>query len=334
MKRAIVTGATGFIGLYLVDELLKKNYEVYSVVRSSNINAIGLLNQQVHIIYCDMETIDALPTIIKDTGFDIFYHLAWEGNSGDRRGDYSLQLRNAESAGKAAVAAGKMGCKRFICAGSITQLMYRDYLVTDEAVPDMVACYAIGKIAAEYISRCVCNRDGVDYIWPYISNFYGVGDTTNNLINFVADSYMKGISPNLTAGEQLADFIYVSDVASALVALGEYGKDKSTYYVGYGKPRPLKEFVKIIHRTFNTNVDTGLGKKAFNGNNIEFDKLDMMKLNRDTGFLPAVSFEDGIQRYLDWRNSNMMKELPKVKWGGKIGCISLHSANCSERLVA
>ena len=90
--------------------------------------------------------------------------------------------------------------------------------------------------------------------------------------------------------------MYVSDVARALLAMGEKGKTNSTYYIGYGSPRPLREFVKEVRDIVNPNIETGLGRKSFQGMDIDFDSLDVEKLNRDTGFTPEIEFEKGIRK--------------------------------------
>ncbi len=318
MKKAIVTGASGFAGKYLAGELVKNNYEVYAVVRSRNSDISWLNNKYMHIIYCDLDNIRRLPEMIKDRGFDLFYHLAWDGSSGIKREKYSLQLNSVNACVTAAEIAAVLDCKKFIGAGSVTELMYRDYLVQDGSSADMSACYAIGKMSAQYMCRCVCSKNGVEFIWTYISNFYGAGDKSQNFINYLVKSYRNGITPDLTSGEQPADFIYVSDVASALVLLGEAGRDQSAYYVGYGTPRPLKDFVRIVNRMINPNVESGIGRKEFHGMHIDFTHIDTGRLERETGFRPAVKFEDGIRLLTDWYDDSMNTDASKTSAGGEI----------------
>lgn len=128
MRRAIITGANGFVGRHLVKELSKQGYEIWSVIRNpdEDISCIKKLNP--NIVYCDLKNIDKLDEIILERGFDCFYHLAWAGSSGEGRKNYSLQLNNANACVEAANVASKLGCKRFVGAGSVTELMYGEYL--------------------------------------------------------------------------------------------------------------------------------------------------------------------------------------------------------------
>lgn len=304
MKKAIVTGANGFVGRYLQKELKQKNYYVVSVIKDENEDINCIIDYTDEIVYCDLSNISKLDDFVKKNDYEAFYHLAWIGSSGDGRKDYSLQLFNAKACADAAEVAYRLGCKRFIGAGSVTELMYEDYLKLDESDPEMVACYAVGKIAAEYMSKCVCTNNGIDFLWGYISNFYGAEDKTQNFINFLIDNYERNNVPILTEGNQKADFMYVSDVARALILMAESGKRNSSYYIGYGDPKPLKEYVIKIRDILNPNLESGLGKKPFRGLDIDFNKLDYKKLKQDTGFVPNVTFEEGIIRTLEWRRNN------------------------------
>jgi len=307
MKQAIVTGANGFIGHHFVRELSNNEYHVWAIVRNQEENIENIINiSNVDILYCDLNNIRTLSDTI-DIGKNecVFYHLAWAGNSGNLRGDYTLQLLNAQYAVDAAVVAKKIGCSRIVVSGSVTQLMYRDYLRKDEIEPEIVTCYAVGKMCAEAMLKCVCHNINLDLCWAYISNFYGEDDTTNNFINFLINSYSNKLTPELTSAEQLADFMHVSDVARALRILGENGKAKTSYYIGYGSPHPLKEFIEIIHKIIAPDISSGIGLKQFAGESIDFDAIDYKKFNRDTGFKPLICFKDGINKVINVKMSGV-----------------------------
>ncbi len=299
--RAVVTGANGFVGKYLVEKLAERGYEVWAVIRNEAEDISGIAPFYPHVVLCDLKDFSSLHEKIPHAEFECFYHLAWAGSSGSARADYQMQLRNAAASGKAAEAAAKIGCRRFAGAGSVTQMMYGEYLKKDGSTPEMTACYAAAKNAAEGIARCVCTEYGIDFLWGYLSNFYGAGDRSGNIINFLIGNYRKGIVPELTDGRQKADLMYVSDVAEALLALGERGRAGCTYYIGYGEPRPLREFVLQVRDCVNPGLDSGLGRKAFGGLDIDFSGIDAGKLHRDTGFSPEVCFEEGIRKTVEWQ---------------------------------
>lgn len=297
-KNVMVTGANGFIGGYLVKQLLKDGYTVYAVVRNGEASVRFSDDDHVKVILSDMNEYKDLPEKLSGVDFEHIYHLAWCGSSGVGREDYKLQLNNVECLLDIIHIAKKLSAKKVIFSGSITQIMYRDYLKQDQIKPEMITCYAIAKITAEYMAKCLSASLGVDINWTYIANLYGRGDKTNNFINFLVEKYLNGETPALTNGNQLADFIYVSDVANALISVAKHGTPNASYYIGYGHPRPLRDFILAVRDRINPAIDSGLGRKSFEGFDIDFDSIDQNKLYRDTQFKPEMSFDDGISDVL------------------------------------
>ena len=300
MERVIVTGANGFIGSYLVNYLTKMNILVYAVVRNENSEITYMeRNSYLKIIYCDMNHIHDLSSLILDQGFDVFFHLAWEGSSGKLRTDYQVQLNNVNATIQAIETAAELKCKKFVCSGSVTELVCENYLSLDDCKLEDVMYYPVAKITARYMSKLKCNDLNIEFCWAQIANIYGVGDRTGNFINMLIEHYSKGIEPSLTKGDQLADFIYVSDVAEALWGIGKYGSNMITYYVGGNHIRALRDFVIKVNALVNPDVKSGLGKKEFNGRSIDFEKIDVDKLKRHAGVTANVDFDRGIRLMLD-----------------------------------
>ncbi len=294
MRKVIVTGANGFIGKYLVNELLTKGVSVLGITRHHD-ESNDLVLKNYDQIEMNLEDIEQLTYMIKSYEYDTFYHMAWDGSAGEERGNWCRQLENIKYTCKAVETANKLGCKRFIGIGSMTEIMAREYIPKDESTPEIVACYAVGKMASEYFSKCICNNLQMDYIWTYLANVYGPGSNEQNIIEYLVRCYSQGIAPSLTDGDQMADFTYVSDIANALYLIGDKGKSNCTYYVGYGNPRPLKEFVLVVRDMINKQIETGLGNKKFNGQEINFNTLEFRRIHDELGFLPKIDFEVGIK---------------------------------------
>lgn len=301
LKKVLVTGANGFLGNYIIHQLKNRNIETWAVVRNTNEDLTCFSDIDINVVYCDLNEMLSLPQQIKAREFDCFIHLAWAGSSGEEKAFYSLQLDNARACADAAQAAFELGCKRFVGIGSITEKMFVPYIQTDGSRPDMSSCYAVSKMAAHCLSKCICVDKGIEFVWGYVSNVYGIGDNSKNIINILIEQYYIGQSPVLTAGLQSADFIYVSDAAKAIIAIAERGRKFSSYYIGYGSPKPFKYYAQTIRNIVNPGVETGLGNREFKGQEINFEEIDIGKLYRDTGFVPDISFEEGIEKTFKWK---------------------------------
>lgn len=301
MKTAIVTGANGFVGSALVKELASTGTQVFAVVRNkdSDISAIRGLTG-VTLVYCPMENLlEILPDAIPQ-GAEVFYHLAWSGSTGPARGDYDLQLKNVHWTLDAVNAAHQLGCKRFVGAGTLAEYDVQAYTPLDGSTPNAVSCYGAAKIAAHYMSKAECNRLGIDHLWAYLSNTYGIGNYTSNFINFASKVLITGQAPNFTAGEQPYDFVYVSDIALGLSCIGSRGKVNHAYYIGSTHPDKLKNFVCALRDEIDPSIHLNLGAVPFHGVMQPDSTFDCTPLVEDTGYSPRVSFREGIQKTIPW----------------------------------
>lgn len=300
MKTAIVTGANGFVGSALCRELSKAGTEIFAIIKDEqeDVSAIAKLSG-LHIIYCDMDYLDQLPSKVPGKA-DVFYHLAWAGSTGPARADYELQLKNVHWVMKAANAAGQTGCKKFVGAGTLAEHDVNAYTPLDGSTPNAVSCYGVAKIAAHYMSKAECVRLGVEHIWAYLSNTYGVGNYTSNFVNFASKVMITGKPANFTAGEQMYDFVYIDDIAQGLLCAGRGGKKNCAYYIGSTKPAKLKEFIRAIRDEIDPSIQLNFGAVPFNGVAQPESIFDCSRLVEDTGYCPRISFQEGIKITIQW----------------------------------
>jgi UDP-glucose 4-epimerase len=309
VMKVVVTGANGFIGSWLCRELSKNGSYIIAVIREENSGITALENvPNIKIVYCRMEELGQLPEKINERGFDVFYHLAWTGSTGADRADFALQLKNAGQTVEAVRAAHSLGCRRFIGAGTLAELDCYSYIIEDGSKPLPVSGYGIAKIAAHFMSKAECSRLGVEHIWAYLSNNYGEGNRTQNFVNFAAGLMLSGKRASFTKGEQLYDFVHVSDTARGLYLLGEKGRAFCSYYIGSTKPAKLREFIYKIRDAVDPSIELHLGEVPFNGVMQPESVFDCSKLVRDTGYSPSVAFEEGIANTVEW--------LKEIGWKG------------------
>lgn len=300
MKTVIVTGASGFVGTALVKELVERGIKVIAVVHNlqSKVETIQKL-KNVQIIICPMERLFELPDKVQEP-VDAFYHLAWAGSTGAARSDYDLQLKNVHWTLDAVNIAYRLGCRRFIGAGTLAEHDVSAYTSLNGSTPNAVSCYGAAKIAAHYMSKAECSRYGIDHLWAYLSNTYGIGNYTSNFVNFASKVMITGQPPNFTSGDQLYDFVYVSDIAQGLACIGDCGKANYAYYIGSTKPTQLKEFIIALRDEIDPSIKLNLGAIPFNGVKQPASTFDCSGLVQDTGYKPEVSFKEGIQKTLPW----------------------------------
>lgn len=300
MKKVIVTGANGFIGTALCRVLSDDGVKVIAVVRNEEENVRNIEKiEGLSIVYCDLSEFKNLATVIADIDFDVFYHLAWIGSAGPLRGDIDVQMKNVQYTCDTVKACADLGCKRMVFASSIMEYEIGALMATD-STPDINTLYSSAKAAANYMARTIAASMGVDYIRAVISNVYGPGESSPRLVNTSLKKLLKGEHCSFSPGEQIYDFIYITDAAKSFVAIGDKGVANRTYYIGSRNPKPLKEFLCKMRDQVNPTIELGLGDLPFNGISLTYEEFDVNAVEKDTGFVPEVTFEQGIKNTIDW----------------------------------
>lgn len=304
MRKAIVTGANGFIGTALCRELSKQGISVIAIVRNEKeeISNIENLNG-LRIVYSDLSEFKNLHKKIFDRDIDVLYHLAWVGSAGPLRGNAEVQLSNLRYTCDTVEACSKMNCKRFVFASSIMEYEIEAVMATD-ATPSINTLYSSAKVSADYMARTIAGSLGLDYIRAVISNIYGPGELSPRLVNTSIRKLLNGEHCSFSAGKQMYDFIYIDDAAKTFVAIGEKGVTNRTYYIGSQNPRPLKKFLCELRDQVNPDIEIGLGEIPFNGVSLTYNEFNIHAVKEDTGFVPEVSFAEGIKNTIKWIKEN------------------------------
>ena len=300
MKKAIVTVANGFVGTALCKMLVSKGYKVIAIVRNqeSDITGLDKINE-INIRYCSLSEYRNLASIVNERDFEVFYHLAWNGTSGELRASDQVQIDNIQYACDAVRTCAEIKCKKFVFASSVMEYEITKFMETSRT-PGINTLYSSAKVAADYMARAVAGNLGIEYVRAVISNIYGPGEKSARLINTSIRKMLRGEHCAFSEGKQLYDFIYIDDEAEAFVLIGEKGKANVTYYIGSLNPRPLREFLITMKNQVNPSIEIGLGEIPFNGVTLKYDEFDIMAVKRDTGFEPCVTFEQGIRNTIQW----------------------------------
>ena len=297
--KAVITGATGFVGDWLVKELLKQNDEVTVIVRDKK-RLKTEWNTSVKVVEASLDQIATLDiSDFKNEKVDIFFHFAWAGTSGNERGDVKLQLKNVEATCNAVELATRLGCKRFVNAGSIMEYEAMQNISLDGAKPGMGNIYSIAKMTADFMAKAVATKEEIEFINVIISNIYGAGERSARFLNTTLRKMLKGESIAMTHGNQPYDFIYVTDAVKAIVLSAKKGEANSTYYIGNTKQQPLRKYILQMKAVLESESEILFGKVPLTGIMLTYKEFDTKKLER-MGFIPEVSFEEGIIRTRDW----------------------------------
>lgn len=297
--KAIVTGANGFVGSHVVNQLVEHGIEVLAIDLSFSTSRLDK-DYRIKKIEMSIENISEILNYTRDEDYDLFYHFAWIGSSGPLRTDEMVQTKNALWTVDCLRTASKLGCKKFICAGSIMEYEVISNTYEQGINPSSSNIYSAAKSYAHELSKPIANELGIELCWAYITNAYGVGEKSPRFINSTLRKIIHKEKLEFTSGIQNYDFVYIDDVAKAFYLIGLYGKANKGYMIGSGNAQPLKNFVIEMCNCFSDAGVPHFGEIPFTGVNLPIETYSILDLEKDCNYKCEISFKDGIKKTKEW----------------------------------
>lgn len=302
--RSIVTGATGFIGTALCRELLEQGEQVTAVIRpdSGKREKLEMLSKEkeaydglLQIVEAELSELNRLDTEYHVRA-DCFYHLAWNGSSGNGRNDFDMQCSNIRYTAEAIRTAKACGCRKFIGAGSQAEYgVVHGTAREDDTAPHPFMMYGAAKLAAYQMGQVLAGQIGIKLVWPRIYSIYGVGENPGTLVNYVIDTLQKGEVPELSPCENMWNFMYITDCVRALRMLGETEAAEGIYHVASEDTRILREFVEELRDIVAPGSKLCFGAKQSDPRRTFWLEPDVGRL-AELGFACEVTFTEGIEK--------------------------------------
>ncbi len=298
MKKAIVTGGDGFVGMNLTNGLLKDGIEVYAIVYPGHNVYEGRNDANLHIVEIDLnQVLDHVEEFPMD--IDVLYHFAWMGVRPELRNDLDVQIGNIDMSLDCMRLAIELGIKKIVFPGSTNEYLYYGKPLNKYALPSPNNAYGAAKIALRYLCQDFASRNNIEFVYAIIAGIYAADRRDNNVIFYTIDKLLHKEKPSLTALEQLWDYVYIDDVVSALKLIGHHGKNQAVYAIGHGDNWELNNYIRIIHEMIDPSLPLGIGEVPYDTDILPCSCIDLTDIRNDCGFEPQVSFEEGISKVIE-----------------------------------
>lgn len=295
MKSAIVTGATGFIGTHICNELLENDIRVTGLVRKGSENIKRL--QDVNLVWCGMDDYDSFEGERADT----FYHLAWEGATGTGRDDEELQAKNIIRTVQALKAAKRVGCRRFVALGTVYEKLVPQILTdTQHRKPDF---YLLSKQSAHYMCLKLASKLDIEFVWATIFQPIGRYIKKDQVMAYTISGLLNGKPPEFGPAREPYDITAVEDIAYGLRLLGECRLSRNEYYIGSGSPMSMKEYLKRARDILNVDTELKIGMRPDDGLRFSYDWYDISAIQEDTGYAARVGYDRAVVNVAEWIKS-------------------------------
>jgi nucleoside-diphosphate-sugar epimerase len=296
MKKIIITGATSMIGTSLIESAITNGTEVYAIVRPNTMRKNRLVKHDlVHLIEGSLDKlldIEGIPY-----GCDVFYHFAWAGTSKEKRDDAWIHENNIEYTLNAVELASKIGCRRFVGAGSQAEYGTVDGIIDGTTRFAPVISYGIAKYASCILSRKLCEAKGIEHVWGRIFSVYGPHDNEWTMLRNAIDTFRTGEVARFSAGTQMWNYLYESDAGDIFYALGRESVKPGEYQVANIESKPLREYILKMMEVYGSEAKAEFAPD--DGRKLQGLEVDASSTFEAIGFEPKVCFEEGIEKMIE-----------------------------------
>jgi nucleoside-diphosphate-sugar epimerase len=303
----LLTGATGFIGSHLLEELINQNYEVIILKRSfSNTWRIDHLLNDVTSYDIDKVPIE---NIFDNHGINYVVHLATYYKKTHEYNDIEeLMESNITIPTKILEQMRLHSVDYFINTGTFFEYELNSKLIGENQKRRPYNLYASSKIAFSEVLQYYANNYNIKAVDLKLYAPYGPKDN-EKLMVYLIKNFINKTSFNMTPCEQKWNWTYVKDIVEAYVkALKYIKKMKSNYEVfniGYDKSYSIKEVINTLEKI------TGISNlvnydKQYNENEIFYVCCDNTKVKNILGWIPKYDLNKGLkemyQYYMEGEN--------------------------------
>lgn len=299
--RIFLTGASGFVGSFVLRSLINTTgYQVAVLLREQQTAwRIKDLFPYVRVIEGDLKQLKAIEVSLNAFQPDAVIHLAWDGVMGRDR-NAIMQWRNVSQALELVEIAAKVGAKHWIGLGSQAEYGLCQNKIDETTPTRPTTLYGASKFATCLLSERLCQELGIRYVWLRLFSSYGPTDNPDWLIPYLIRTLLSRQKPSLTGAEQLWDYIFIEDVASAVKSVLETDSASGIFNLGSGCSLKLRVIIEKIRDFIDPELALDFGALAYRPDQVMHLEANISRLSGFTDWKPKVDIDTGIKKTVDW----------------------------------
>ena len=324
MTKILITGASGFIGSFLVEEALKRGFETYAGIRKTSSRQY-LQDGRIRFVELNFADVQALTKQLGELGrFDYIVHNAGVTKCNDKHDFDRVNFNYTKNFAEALIAANAVPDKFLLMSslsafGSGNEKTLAPIMLSDPPRPNTI--YGASKLKAE---KYIESIDRFPYIFMRPTGVYGPRETDYFVFN---QTIKRGIEPSMGFKTQYLTFIYVRDLARLVFDALASNITRKAYFVADGNVYTNDEYAAIVKRILNkkrtlklktplcmvkaisATLDTVYGWFG-KSPTLNRDKYNMLRatnwkcetapLEEDFGFRAEYDLERGMREAIEW----------------------------------
>ena len=324
----LITGASGFIGSFIVEEALRQGFETWAAVRGSSSRQF-LTDERINFIELNLSSEEQLKEQLKDYQFDYVVHAAGVTKCLNKADFHRINTEGTQNLVRA-IQALKMPLHRFVYISSLSimgaireQQPYTEILESDEAKPN--TAYGRSKLEAEQWLDTV---EDLPYVILRPTGVYGPRERDYFMM---AKSIQSHTDFAVGYKQQDITFVYVTDVVQAVFQACEKGVTGRRYFLSDGEVYQSSTFSNLIRKELGNpwwirvtapiwvlRIVTFIGEyvghltgKVTALNNDKYNimrqrnwRCDIKPAQQELGYEPKIKLEEGVRRSIKWYKDN------------------------------
>lgn len=326
-EKLLVTGASGFIGSFIVEEALSRDYDVWAAVRKSSSRQF-LSDPRIHFIELDLDSTEHLLQQLKDCSFSYVVHAAGVTKCLDKADFRRINTLGTQHLVEALLTL-RMPLRRFVYISSLSimgaireEQPYREILESDTPCPN--TAYGESKLAAEQW----LSTQELPYVILRPTGVYGPRERDYFMM---AKSIKAHTDFAVGYRQQDITFVYVTDVVQAVFLAMEKGRTGRKYFLSDGEVYQSSTFSDLIRQELGnpwwiritaplwllriitfcgewvghlTGKVTALNNDKYNIMRQRNWRCDIEPARQELGYEPQVKLPEGVRRSIQWYKDN------------------------------
>jgi nucleoside-diphosphate-sugar epimerase len=304
--KLLITGAGGFIGSAVVAHAVKAGHDVVATIRpGGSQERLADVSANIEVVAIDLRDSAGVEVMLAAHRPNVIVHVAWSGVSNAARLD-QLQINdNIESSCRLLELAAAAGVSKFVGIGSQGEYGPKEGSISETELPNPTTLYGASKLAVHHLTRQLAAQAGMAYAWVRVFAAYGPGDNPHWLIGSLINQMLQGRRPQTTLGEQRWDYLFIDDIASAIVAVAVVDQATGVFNLAAGESIQIRTLVEQIRDLSAPNLELIFGEIPYRTDQIWHMGADITRLKQLTGWAPKTELADGLGRTVQWHRDQM-----------------------------